>query len=242
MLFIRSLLFNIAFVISCIVWFIIALPTLLLPRPLFLKIALHGWCWTNLTLFNVICGVKSEIRGREHIPTGGCIVACKHQSAWETMALAWNVEFPRYILKRELMWVPLFGFYLMKAKQIPINRGKKSEAVAALNTSAAAAVAEGGQLLIFPEGTRRPVDAEPAYKMGVAHLYEALGVPVVPVATNAGVTWPRREFIKRPGLVVLEFLPAIPPGLPKAEFHARLQETIETHSNRLIAEARAYKG
>jgi 1-acyl-sn-glycerol-3-phosphate acyltransferase len=241
MLVIRSLLFNVAFIISNILWFIFALPTLLLPRPLFLKITLHGWCWTNLTLFNLICGVKSEIRGWENIPAGGCIVACKHQSAWETMALAWAVESPRYILKRELMWVPLFGFYLKKAAQIPINRGKKAEAVAAINAAAASAVSEGGQLLIFPEGTRRPVDAEPSYKMGVAHLYEVLNVPVLPVAINAGVCWPRRTFIKHPGLVVMEFLPVIPPGLPKAEFFARLQETIESNSNRLIAEARAYK-
>jgi 1-acyl-sn-glycerol-3-phosphate acyltransferase len=241
MLVIRSLLFNIAFTISNILWFVLALPTLLLPRPLFLKITLHGWCWTNLALFNLICGVKSEIRGRENIPAGGCIVACKHQSAWETMALAWSFYSPRYILKQELMWVPLFGFYLKKAKQIPINRGKKAEAVAAINAAALSAVSEGGQLLIFPEGTRRPVDAEPAYKMGIAHLYETLKVPVLPVAINAGVTWPRRTFIKRPGLVVMEFLPVIPPGLPKAEFFARLQETIESNSNRLIAEARNYK-
>jgi 1-acyl-sn-glycerol-3-phosphate acyltransferase len=229
---------RVCFTISNILWFVLALPTLLLPRPLFLKITLHGWCWTNLTLFNLICGVKSEIRGRENIPAGGFIVACKHQSAWETMALVTAFPAPRYILKRELMWIPFFGFYLKKADQIAINRGRKAEAIAAINAAAAAAIAEGGQVLIFPEGTRRPVDAPPDYKMGVAHLYDALKVPVLPVAINAGVCWPRRTFIKNPGTVVMEFLPVIQPGLPKAEFFNRLQETIETHSNRLVAEAR----
>jgi 1-acyl-sn-glycerol-3-phosphate acyltransferase len=217
MLVIRSILFNIAFIINHILW-----------------------CWTTLWLHSKICGVTIEIRGTENIPEGGFLAGAKHQSAWETLALAGTFKDIRYILKRELMWVPLFGFYLAKARQVPINRGKRSEAIAAMNAAARQAIEEGGQLTIFPEGTRRPVDAAPQYKMGIAHLYEQLNVHVVPVATNAGVVWPRRSFLKHPGLVVLEFLPVIPAGLPKDEFFGRLQDTIESATNRLVAEARAY--
>jgi 1-acyl-sn-glycerol-3-phosphate acyltransferase len=224
MLVLRSLIFNIAFVINNILWFVLALPTL------------HPWCWSNLWLHAKICGVTMEFRGRENIPEGGCMVAAKHQSAWETMALAASFPEPRYILKRELMWVPFFGFYLMRTGQVPINRGKRIDAIAAMNKAAALAVAEGGQLLIFPEGTRRPVGAEPNYKLGVAHMYEAIGTTVVPVAINAGVFWPRRTFIKYPGTIVMEFLPPIPPGLPKDVFFERVKEAIETATNRLVAE------
>jgi 1-acyl-sn-glycerol-3-phosphate acyltransferase len=236
MIVLRSLIFNIVFVINNILWFVLALPTLLLPRKTFFLWVLHPWCWSNLWLHSVICGVRMEFRGRENIPTGGFMVASKHQSAWETMALAASFPEPRYILKRELMWVPFFGFYLMRTGQVPINRGKRADAIAAMNKAAALAVEEGGQLLIFPEGTRRPVGAEPSYKLGVAHMYEALNTVVVPVAINAGVFWPRRTFLKYPGTVIMEFLPPIPPGLSKEELFARLQETIETATNRLVQE------
>jgi 1-acyl-sn-glycerol-3-phosphate acyltransferase len=242
MLVIRSLIFNIAFVINNILWFVLALPTLLLPRKTFFLWVLHPWCWSNLWLHSVICGVKMEFRGRENIPKGGCMVAAKHQSAWETMALAASFPEPRYILKRELMWVPFFGFYLKRTGQVAINRGKRVDAIAAMNRAAALAVAEGGQLLIFPEGTRRPVGAEPTYKQGVAHMYEALNTTVVPVAINAGVFWPRRTFLKYPGTIVMEFLPPIPPGLPKDVFFERLRDTIETATNRLVEEGLRQRG
>jgi 1-acyl-sn-glycerol-3-phosphate acyltransferase len=238
MLVLRSLIFNIVFVVNNILWFILALPFLLLPRKRFFIWVLHPWCWSNLWLHSMICGVRMEFRGRENIPEGACIAASKHQSAWETMALAASFQEPRYILKSQLMWVPLFGFYLMRTGQVPINRGNKADAIAAVNKASAMAMKEGGQLLIFPEGTRRPVDAAPNYKMGVAHLYEALNVPVVPIAINAGVVWPRRTFLKYPGIVVMEYLPVIPAGLPKDEFFKRVQGEIETATNRLVAEAR----
>jgi 1-acyl-sn-glycerol-3-phosphate acyltransferase len=242
MLVLRSLIFNIAFVINNILWFVLALPTMLLPRKTFFLWVLHPWCWSNLWLHSVICGVKMEFRGREHIPQGGCMVAAKHQSAWETMALAASFPEPRYVLKRELMWVPFFGFYLMRTGQVAVNRGKRADAIAAMNRAAALAVAEGGQLLIFPEGTRRPVGAEPTYKQGVAHMYEALNTSVVPVAINAGVFWPRRTFLKYPGTIVMEFLPPIPPGLPKDVFFERLRETIESATNRLVEEGLRQRG
>jgi 1-acyl-sn-glycerol-3-phosphate acyltransferase len=239
LIFLRSLLFNVVFVVNNTLWFVFALPLLLVPRRHFFRWCVHPWCWSNLWLHALICGVRMEFRGRENIPDGGCMVACKHQSAWETLALAASFAQPRYILKRELMWVPLFGFYLKRAGQVPINRGKRTDAIAAMNRAADLAVREGGQLLVFPEGTRRPIGAEPVYKQGVAHLYEALDTVVVPVAINAGVFWPRRTFIKYPGTIVMEFLPPIPPSLPKDEFFARLKETIEAATARLVAEGMA---
>ncbi len=239
MIFVRSLVFNVVFVVNNIVWFLVCLPSLVLPRKTLFRRIVHPWCWSNLKLHAWICGVRIDIRGRERLPDGGFIVACKHQSAWETIALAASMPEPRYILKRELLFVPLFGFYLMRTGQVAINRGKRTEAIAAMNRAAKLAVEEGGQLLIFPEGTRRPVDAEPAYKMGVAHIYEALGRPVVPVAINAGVFWPRRTFLKYPGTIVMEFLPPIQPGMPKEQFLPLLQETIETATNRLVAAGKA---
>jgi 1-acyl-sn-glycerol-3-phosphate acyltransferase len=236
MIVLRSLIFNVAFVLNNIVWFVCALPSLLLPRKTFFLYVLHPWCWTNLWLHRVICGVRMEFRGREHIPAGGCMVVAKHQSAWETLALAASFNEPRYILKRELMWVPFFGFYLAKTGQVAINRGKRADAISAMNKAADLAVKEGGQLLIFPEGTRRPIGAEPAYKMGVAHMYEALETTVVPVAINAGVFWPRRTFLKYPGTIVMEFLPPIPPGLPKDVFFDQVRDAIETATNRLVAD------
>jgi 1-acyl-sn-glycerol-3-phosphate acyltransferase len=239
MIILRSLIFNVAFVANNILWFILCLPSLLLPRKTFFLWILHPWCWSNLYLLRWICGVKMEFRGLENIPKGGCMVAAKHQSAWETLALAASFPEPRYILKRELMWVPLFGFYLKKTGQVPINRGRRTDAIAAMNRAAQLAIEEGGQLLIFPEGTRRPIGAPPSYKMGVAHMYEALNATVVPVAINAGVFWPRRRFRKYPGTVVMEFLPPIPPGRPKEEFLPMLQERIETATDRLVAEGLA---
>lgn len=238
-IFIRSLIFNVVFVLNNILLFILFLPGLLLPRKKVFLWVLHPWCWSNLYLHRWICGVRIEIRGRENIPPGGLMVASKHQSAWETLALAASFPEPRYILKRELMWVPLFGFYLKRCGQVPINRGNRIEAIASLNRAAALAVKEGGQLLIFPEGTRRSVDAQPSYKQGVAHMYEALGTPVVPVAINAGVFWPRRTFLKYPGTIVMEFLPPIPPGMPRDAFLELLQDTIETATNRLVAAGKA---
>jgi 1-acyl-sn-glycerol-3-phosphate acyltransferase len=242
MIVLRSLIFNIAFVINNILWFVLALPLLVLPRKTFFLKVLHPWSWSNLKLHSWICNVRMEFRGRENIPTGGFMVASKHQSAWETMALAMSFPEPRYILKQELMWVPLFGFYLMKAGQVPINRGSRTEAIAAMNKASELALKEGGQLLIFPEGTRRPVGAAPAYKQGVAHMYETLNATVLPVAINAGVFWPRRTFLKYPGTIVMEFLPPIPPGLPRDVFFEQLRDMIETATNRLVAEAGGPKG
>jgi len=232
----RSLLFNVAFVLNNAVWFILFLPSLLLPRRPYLAVV-RAWARSNLLLHGVIVGVDVEVRGRHNIPAGGLLVASKHQSAWETLALVAYFPDFAFILKRELLSVPLFGWYLRKAGQIPVDRGRRSTVFAALDREAREAVSQGRQIVIFPEGTRRDPGAEPNYKFGVAHLYGALGVPCLPVAHDAGLLWPRRRFLKRPGTITIEFLEPIPPGLPRDEFFALLRDRIEGATAALLAQA-----
>lgn len=239
MLLIRSLLFNTAFYLNLAFWLLAAMVTMVLPPRFLLKIALC-WAQSSLWLMRVIVGTRYEIKGVENIPPGGIIMAAKHQSTWETFALVTVFRNPVYILKRELTWLPFFGWCLLKMKMIPVDRGARSRALQEVTRRAKIELGQKGrQLMIFPEGTRRPAGAEPAYKYGVTHLYAELGVPCVPVALNAGLFWPRRSLIKRPGTIRVEIMPAIPPGLDKVSFHALLQEQIETASNRLLADGLA---
>jgi 1-acyl-sn-glycerol-3-phosphate acyltransferase len=177
-----------------------------------------------------------EIRGAGNIPAGACLIASKHQSAWETFALFPPFAFPTIILKRELTWIPWFGWGLIKGGMIALDREAGKEALANLIAKTRAALAQGRQVIVFPEGTRRPVGAEPDYKLGVVQLYANCGVPCVPVALNSGVFWPRRKFLRYPGTVVIEIMPPIPAGLPRAAFFRRLQEDIETATKRIVAE------
>jgi 1-acyl-sn-glycerol-3-phosphate acyltransferase len=197
----------------------------------------RAWGRISLWLLDKICGAKVEFRGLDNIPPGAVIVAAKHQSIWDTFVLPTKFPDFSYILKRELVWIPFFGWYLLAAEQIGIDRAKGGKLLPQLVEKSKKLFAQGRQLFIFPEGTRRPAGAPPAYKAGVAHLYAASNVPVLPVALNAGLFWPRRSFLIRPGTIVLEFLPVIPPGLSTRAFFDRLQNDIETASDRLIAEA-----
>ena len=198
-----------------------------------------AWGRTNLVLLRVLAGIRADFRGLEKLPPGGFIAAAKHQSAWDTFALLWMFRDPTFILKRELQWIPLFGWFTIKGRMIPVDRGAGSQALVAMNERAYAELAHGRQIVIFPEGTRRPVGAEPKYKYGIAYLYEAGEVPCVPIALNSGLFWPRRTFLRFPGTVIVEVLDPIPPGLPKDEFFARLQQVMETATARLIVEANA---
>jgi 1-acyl-sn-glycerol-3-phosphate acyltransferase len=233
----RSVLFNLLFYLNLVVYLAAALPTLLLPCRYVLAVA-RSWARTNLWLLRVICGIKAEFRGLEKIPPGGLIVASKHQSIWETFALVPYLDDPTFILKRELMWIPLFGWCLWKAQMIPVDRGARGPALAAMTERAKAEVRRNRQIIIFPEGTRRPPGAEPRYKFGVAHLYAETGVPCVPVALNSGLFWPRRSFRRFPGTVVVQVCDPIAPGLDKSDFIARLQEVIEAASAKLVEEGR----
>jgi len=235
MLILRSLLFNVLFYLMLLVYLVAAIPTFFLPRRAIIRVA-QSWGRANIWLLDVVCGMKIEVRGAENLPSGPIILASKHQSAWEIFALVPMVHDPIFILKRELQWLPMFGWYTMKAQMIPVDRGGGSRALLAVAQRATVQLAEGRQLLIFPEGTRRAPGAEPRYKYGVAHLYHELKVPCVPAALNSGLFWARRSILRRPGTVVLEVLPPIMPGMDKEAFLTRLQDEIETASNRLLAE------
>ena len=237
-IFLRSLAFNLAFYLNTALWLIAAIPTFVLPYRAIVWVA-KSWGRSNLVLLRVLAGIHAEFRGLERLPPGGFIAAAKHQSAWDTLALLWMFRDPTFILKRELQWIPLFGWFTIKGRMIPVDRSAGSQALVAMNARAHAELGHGRQIVIFPEGTRRPVGAEPRYKFGVAYLYEAGGVPCVPIALNSGLFWPRRTFLRYPGTVVVEVLEPIMPGLPKEEFLARLQSTIEAASSRLVAEANA---
>lgn len=238
MLFLRSLVFQIVFFLNMFVLMIIWLPGLMMRRQINQELG-RTWGRTNLWLLDKICGLKIDWRGLENIPEGAVIVACKHQSIWETFVLP--IRFPdfSYILKHELIWLPFFGWYLLAAEQIAIDRGKGGKLLPQLIAKSKKIFAQGRQLFIFPEGTRRPAGAAPQYKFGIAHLYAATETPVLPVAVNSGLFWPRRSFIVRPGTVVIEFLPLIAPGMEPRAFFEKLSTEIEEASDRLMKEALA---
>jgi 1-acyl-sn-glycerol-3-phosphate acyltransferase len=238
MIVLRSLLFNLAFYANIIVQMILGLPVLLLGRHGAFFMA-RSWAYASIWLLEKICGLRVEFRGLNNIPHGGYILAAKHQSFLETFCLVTKTPDFSIILKKQLKYIPLFGLYITAAGTIAIDRSKGRNALAQIVEQAGPVLRAGRQVYIFPEGTRRAPGAEPAYKFGVAHLYEQTGAPCLPVALNTGVFWGRRGFLRRPGVAVIEFLPVIPPGLPRDAFFLRLQNDIETASNRLIAEARA---
>jgi 1-acyl-sn-glycerol-3-phosphate acyltransferase len=231
----RSLIFNALFYVNITIRMIVALPTILLPYS-FLHGVLRRYASSTLWFLRVVCGTKVEWRGREKLPAGPCIVACKHQSLWETFALFMLLPDPTYVLKRELMWLPLFGWLATKARMIPIDRGSHTKALASMTAAARREAARGRQIVIFPEGTRRPPGAKPRYLPGVAFLYAELGLPCVPIALNSGLFWPRRSLRRHPGTVLVQVLDAIPPGLEKREFLMRLQNATEQATARLVAE------
>jgi 1-acyl-sn-glycerol-3-phosphate acyltransferase len=238
MLFVRSLVFNIAFYIGTAIFALIGLPALARDRRAVLRVA-HAWAKYVEWLLAAVCGLRAEYRGVERLPRGAFILASKHQSAWETLALIQFTPDFSYVLKQQLMRIPIFGWYLKRAEQIAIDRARGSSALTQIVEKSRKLFAEGRQLLIFPEGTRRPVGAEPKYKYGVARVYAEGGVPCVPVAHDSGLFWPRRSFLRRPGTVLVEFLEPIPPGLDRDVFFELLQKRLEDATNRLVAESMA---
>ncbi len=236
---VRSLIFNLLFYLNTGIWLLIALPTFFLPYRVLIAVA-KTWGRVNLLLLRVVAGIGYEIRGREKIPPGPIIIAAKHQSAWETFALLPLFENPVFILKRELQWLPIFGWLTIKGRMVPVDRGGGSQALNAMAERARVELADNRQLIIFPEGTRRPAGAEPRYKHGVAFLYGAEGVPCVPIALNSGLFWPRRSITRmRQGTVLVEVLDPIGPGLDPDAFFSQLRNKIETATARLLSESKA---
>lgn len=237
MIFLRSLIFNVLFYLVLVLLCIVALPALLLPRGALMAIE-AAWANTSLFLMRVICNIRIEFRGVEKIPAGPLVVASKHQSFWETFALVRFFEHPLFILKRELMMIPVFGWYLKKVGMISVERGGGPRSLIKTLKRAAAEVKLGRQLVIFPEGTRTAPGAEPSYKAGVAQIYAESGVACLPIALNSGLFWPRRTFMRYPGTLVVEFLDPLPPGLPKDEFLTRVQTAIEGATGRIVEAGR----
>jgi len=191
-----------------------------------------GWvCWTA----DWMLGLRSEIRGE--VPTGEILIASKHQSFLDILMIVHAVPRPKFIMKKEIIWTPIVGFYAKRMGCVSVDRGKRSVAIKKMVAGVKSGTHDPGQLIIFPQGTRVAAGATRAYKIGTAVLYQETGQDVVPAATNVGVFWPRHGIYRKPGLAVVEFLPAIRQGKSIEEFMALLENTIETHSNRLMKEA-----
>jgi 1-acyl-sn-glycerol-3-phosphate acyltransferase len=232
-LWLRSLAFNVGWYLGTAAIAIAGLPFLLAPRRWVV-----GWArlWIVFVLWwlRVTVGLTHRVVGRENLPAGPAILACKHQSSWETLSFTLLFDDIAIVLKRELLLIPVVGWAMARAGNIAVTRGDGASALRGLVKQAKAVVAEGRSIVIFPEGTRvAPGDRKP-YQVGTAALYRQLGVPVVPIALNSGLFWGRRKWIKRPGVLTLEILPPIPPGLSREAFMQTLQEKIEGATARLI--------
>jgi 1-acyl-sn-glycerol-3-phosphate acyltransferase len=199
------------------------------------RTACKTFCRWVIFSLRLLCGLGTEVRGTP--PAGEAMIAAKHQSFLDIILIFNSVPAGKFIMKRELMFAPFLGQYALRIGCVPVNRGKRGAAITKMKADVAAGSAEPGQLIIYPQGTRvAPGDAKP-YKVGTGLLYEQLAQSCYPVATNVGVFWPKRGILRKPGLAVVEFLPQIAPGLPVADFMTRLEVDVETHSDRLMAEA-----
>ncbi len=237
MILIRSIIFNVAFYLVLIGMMIIFTPYYFLaPRD---KAWFVPKLWANVNhwLLDKIVGCKYTIEGLEHIKHEACIIAPKHQSFWDAYAFVPFIPDAIYILKRELMWIPLFGWYVAKMKMIPVHRGSRSVALKSIIRGAAPGIAENRQIMIYPEGTRRSPGDVPSYKFGIAYLYNELKLPVVPIAHVAGLYWPRRKFLRYPGVIKCRVLPAIQPGLSTDEFLKELERVTEAACDEFLIEA-----
>jgi 1-acyl-sn-glycerol-3-phosphate acyltransferase len=233
----RSTLFNLAFWLWTGVLALAGLPVLLAPRQVvqgYARVWLRGAQW----LLATIGGLDYQVRGQARRPAEPAIFALKHQSAWETLVCHLLFDDPAIALKRELTLIPVFGWYLARTGMIRIDRGAGPRALRSLIEGARQALARGSSVIIFPEGTRVPVGERRPYSPGVAGLYLQLERPVVPVALNSGLFWPRRSFVKRRGRITVEFLEPIAPGLDRQAFMAELERRLEAATRRLIEEAR----
>lgn len=238
MIAVRSVIFNVVFYINLAMFLVLGSWLFLSPRIWAIR-GLQAWAASSIWLLRVLCGIRMEVRGRDHIPTGPCLIAGKHQSFWETFAILPLLDDPCMVLKEELTYIPLFGWFALKFKMIAVERSAGSAALRKMVARAKEETARGRQIVIMPEGTRKMPDDPPDYRPGVAAVYGALEVPCVPFGLNAGLFWPRRQFLRKPGTIIIEFCEALPAGLPRKVFQARLEQAIELTTRHLVAEARA---
>lgn len=230
----RSLVFVVWLYLSMALFAVGLSPALALPYRQAMWV-IRGWSRFCLFGLRVIAGVRVEFRGLEHMPTGAALIAGKHQSMLDVIAPFAVLPDNCFIMKKELMPLPFFGWFAWKTNMIAVDRSAHSKALKDMVRQARIRFSEGRQILIFPEGTRAPVGAAPDYKPGIAALYRDLDCACTPMATNSGVHWPAHGFRRHPGTVVYEFLPAIPAGLKRAAFMSQLEERIEEASGALLA-------
>ncbi len=217
------------------------IPILYFPAFIFRssKIADHGaliWSKVSLWCLKKICGIEFEIRGLEKLPKEGCIIACKHQSMWETIIMHLIFHRPVYAFKKELLAIPFYGWFLRVMSGITIDRKGGAKALKNLIKESKNYLNKGQSIILFPQGTRVPIGAnskEYPYQPGVAALYISCGAKVVPAALNSGVFWPKRG-VKKSGKITIEFLEPIESGLPRDEFMKKLEKAIEERSENLI--------
>ncbi len=220
----RSTLFNIIFLTNTLFWSTIQLPLLLLPYR-YAVVTGRVWARTSMFWARAIMGIRYEVKGAEHAPKGAAIIASMHQSAWETMIFFLLTPKPTYILKRELTWIPIWGLYFFGLNMIPINRGGGASTIKQMTAKSKERLADGHQIIIYPQGTRTKPEEQPSLHPGIVSVYKAgADVPVVPVTLNSGVCWPKKG-AKSPGVITLEFHSAIETGLGKKELLKRLEAT-----------------
>lgn len=237
MLLVRSYLFALAFYVTTALFLVLGSWLLLGPRRWAMAgLKLHAI--VSVWLLRVIAGTRLEVRGREKLPKGAYLVVSKHQSAWDTFGLVPLFRDPAIVLKDELKWIPFYGWFCVKFEHILVKRDKAAKALKQMISDAQSRAAEGREIVIFPEGTRQAPGAPPDYKPGYVALYEALELPCVPLALNSGLFWPRRQLVRHPGTIVVEFLDPIPAGLPRKEFRAMLEARLEAASQRLVEEGK----
>ncbi|MEL7130592.1 MAG: lysophospholipid acyltransferase family protein [Pseudomonadota bacterium] len=238
---IRSIIFVIWIYATMVVLAFLCLPAMLLHRKAALA-PVRFWIKNVRWSLRAIVGITTEIRGREHVPEGGLLIASKHQSMYDAFVPFLIVDDPAIIIKRELLWYPVFGWYAWRTDMIPIDRAGGSKTLKRMYAEARKRTDKGRQVLIFPEGTRRAPGAPPAYKSGIYALYSKLDVPCLPIAHNVGLCWPAHGLRRRPGKIVVECLPVLPSGLDKQSFMDTLETAIEPACDRLLDEGLLAQG
>lgn len=211
----------------------IGLWPFVLTNERYVWVALRAWGRTTVWGLRWIVGARVSIEGKEHLPQGGALIAMKHQSMLDTIVPALFLSRPAFVFKRELLSMPVMGAYLAR-NQIPVDRGGHAKALKSVVRGAREVVLKGGQVVIFPEGTRQELDAPPDYKPGIAAMYRDLNVPVTPVALNTGLIWKPKGIVRKPGHVTFKILPPIPAGLPREAFMRELERILESESQALL--------
>lgn len=231
----RSLVFIVQLYFAMLVLGLVFAPFAIFTREAAFAACKSFCVWARWTARWMV-GIRTEVRGTP--PDGEVIVAAKHQSFLDILLIFHTVPRAKFIMKKELLWTPIIGLYAKRLGCIPVDRGRRGAAIARMVKDVAAEFEDPGQLVIYPQGTRVAPDDYKPYKVGTGVLYEALGNPCVPAATNVGLFWPRKGIMRKPGLAVVEFLEPMSAGIPRGEFMSTLETRIETRSKELMEEAR----